>query len=289
LRSAHHNARNEVTQALTLMADRPGERLISPAEFGHESINGAGDGQGDGVMTEGEEQPQGPWSAPPSPREPLTRAPWPPLCVAIVLIAIYAWQAASGDAAACARNDPAAACLRYAFEPAQLSAGRYGGLVTALFMHGSWAHVLFNAVFCVAFGAPVAKLFGMDAKGVLAFFGFFLVCGVIGNLGYALVHLGDAAPVVGASGAISGFMGAASRLLDRRTAEGATGGLAPFNSRTVVAMAAAWVVINVIVGVLGVDIGFGAAGQPVAWEAHLFGYAAGLLLIGPAWRMLGRG
>jgi membrane associated rhomboid family serine protease len=245
-------------------------------------------------MTEGEERPSGPWSdlsAPDAPltREPLTRAPWPPLFIAAVLIAIYAWQAGTGDAAACARDDPAAACMRYAFAPAQLSAGRYAGLVTALFMHGSWAHVLFNAVFCVAFGAPVARLFGMGGRGVFAFFAFFLICGVVGNLGYALVHPGGAASVVGASGAISGFMGAASRLLDRRTADGRIAALAPFTSRTVVAMAAAWVVINVIVGVLGVDIGFGAAGQPIAWEAHLFGYAAGLLLVGPARRVIGRG
>jgi membrane associated rhomboid family serine protease len=220
-------------------------------------------------------------------REPWSRAPWPPLVVAGVMIGIYAWQVASGDAAACTAGDPAAACARYAFSPSQLGAGRWSGLFTALFMHGSWAHVLFNSVFAVAFGAPVAKAFGGRAAGVAAFFLFFIVCGLVGNLGFALLNAHGAVSVIGASGAVAGFMGAASRLLDRRLGGGEA--LAPFTSRTVVAMAAAWVTINVIVGVLGVDIGFGTAGQPVAWEAHLFGYAAGLLLIGPALWVLRRG
>jgi membrane associated rhomboid family serine protease len=233
----------------------------------------------------------GPWSNlvadPPPIKEPLSRAPWPPLLVAAVLIGIYAWQASTGDAAACTAGNPDAGCARFAFSPDQLDTGRWAGLFTALFMHGSWGHVLFNSVFAVAFGAPVARLFGLGVRGVVGFFAFFLICGVIGNLGFALVHAHGRTPVIGASGAIAGFMGAASRLLDRRTPDGGVAGLAPFTSRTVVAMAAAWVTINVVVGVLGVDIGFGAAGQPVAWEAHLFGYAAGLLLIGPAARLLG--
>jgi membrane associated rhomboid family serine protease len=236
------------------------------------------------------EPPRGPWSdlaAAEPPKEPLSKAPWPPLLIAAVLIAIYAWQTTTGDAAACTAGYARAACIHYGFAPGQLDIGQWYGLVTALFMHGSWAHVLFNSVFMVAFGAPVAKFFGLTLKGVLAFFAFFLVCGLAGNLGFAAVNPHSPTLVIGASGAIAGFMGAASRLLDRRTADGGFAGLAPFTSRTVVAMAAAWVVINGIVGVLGVDIGFGAPGQPVAWEAHLFGYAAGLLLIGPAAWMLG--
>jgi membrane associated rhomboid family serine protease len=51
-------------------------------------------------------------------------------------------------------------------------------------------------------------------------------------------------------------------------------------SAPVIGMGAAWVIVNLLVGVLGVAPGMGDA--QVAWEAHLFGYAAGLLLIGPA-------
>ncbi len=234
----------------------------------------------------------GPWSdlqVVGPPKEPFSRAPWPPLLIAAVLIGLYAWQVYSGDAAACTAGDPAAACVRFAFSPDQLDAGRWQGLFTALFMHGSWGHVLFNSIFAVAFGSAVAQLFGRTVGGVTAFFVFFLICGLVGNLGYALVHPHGTVAVIGASGGIAGFMGAASRLLDRRRGGGGFAGLAPFNSRTVVAMAAAWVVLNLMVGVFGLNIGFGAAGQPIAWEAHVFGYAAGLFLIGPFTRLLAIG
>ena len=79
--------------------------------------------------------------------------------------------------------------------------------------------------------------------------------------------------LVGASGAISGLMGATSRLIDRR------GALASFRSRTVIGMAAAWGFINLLMALRWIDVGSG--GAPIAWEAHLFGYAAGLLLIAP--------
>jgi membrane associated rhomboid family serine protease len=107
---------------------------------------------------------------------------------------------------------------------------------------------------------------------------FYLVCGVLASLGYAAVHWGREVVLVGASGAISGLMGASSRLLDR----GPT--LAPFTSRTVVGMALAWGGVNVLMAFGWIDVG---AGAPIAWEAHLFGYAAGLLLLAPFDRLGG--
>jgi membrane associated rhomboid family serine protease len=84
-------------------------------------------------------------------------------------------------------------------------------------------------------------------------------------------------------------MGAASRVLDRqRLPPWARAGarLAPFTSPTVISMAIAWLVLNLMVAVFGFSPGMGAAA--VAWEAHLVGYAAGLLLVGPALWMLDR-
>jgi membrane associated rhomboid family serine protease len=68
-------------------------------------------------------------------------------------------------------------------------------------------------------------------------------------------------------------MGAASRLIERR------GEIAPFTNRTVIGMAGAWVLVNLVIGWVG--LGGVSSGAPIAWEAHLFGYAAGLVLIGP--------
>jgi membrane associated rhomboid family serine protease len=206
------------------------------------------------------------------PHEPALRAPWPALGLTVLLVGLYVLQRAAGDA------DVAAA--RFGFAPAGLGEGRWQGLITALFVHGGWAHVLLNAFGALAFGAPVARLLGRGAVGGMAFLLFFLVCGAVSSLGFAALHPREAVVLVGASGAVSGLMGAASRLIDRRDT------LAPFASRTVIGMALSWVVVNVLIGLVGLDAVSG--GAPIAWEAHLAGYAVGLLLVGPTVRLLRR-
>lgn len=177
----------------------------------------------------------------------------------------YAIQSLSGNSESAMRD--------LGFSPAELRDGRWSGLVTALFIHGGWMHAILNAVGALAFGAPVVRLFGSGGRGVIGFFAFYLVCGVLGSLGFALVRWGSPDVLIGASGAVSGLMGAASRLADRGE------GLSPFLSRTVVGMAVGWIVVNLLIAFTGVDVGQG--GQPVAWEAHLFGYAAGLFMLAP--------
>lgn len=198
-------------------------------------------------------------------REPAVRAPWPALALGIALIALYIIQALLAA--------PDAAAAVFGFAPVDLEEGRFGGLVTALFVHGGWAHVLLNALGALAFGAPVARFLGQGAVAALIFFGFFLLCGALASLGFAVLHPGAPVVLIGASGAVSGLMGAASRLIERRDA------LAPFVSRMVVGMAAGWLLTNLMLAVVGLDAVSGDA--PIAWEAHLAGYAAGLLLIGP--------
>lgn len=189
--------------------------------------------------------------------------------MAAVLVALYLAQVLTGDADA--------AGLAFSFTPADMWNGHFLGLVTALFVHGGWSHVLVNSVFLLAFGAPFARVVGPGWKGGVLFLLFFLVCGVIGNLGYAAVHLTDVQPLIGASGAIAGFYAAASRLLARGSA-GGEGGLAPLTSPTVLAMGAAWIAGNLLVGLFGLNTGFSAPGASVAWEAHIAGYLAGLFL-----------
>jgi membrane associated rhomboid family serine protease len=225
----------------------------------------------------------GPWGArrgdagvgPAAPaHEPAIRAPWPALLVAALIVGSYALQAVSGR--------PDDWIEQLAFSPVQLDRGEWGGLFSSLFIHGGWMHAILNAIGALAFGAPVARYFGVRPMGALGFLVFYLLCGVVSGLGFALVHLGQGELLVGASGAVSGLMGGASRLIDRRA-----GGLAPFAGATVVSMAAAWIVVNGLMAVFGLKLVTG--GAPIAWEAHLFGYAAGLLLIGPAGWVLGAG
>ncbi len=207
----------------------------------------------------------------PEQREPVFQSPWTVVVLIVFILLCFLAQSWLGlDAVANV----------WGFSPAALDQGRWATLVTAIFLHGGWAHVLINSAFILAFGSPVAQRMGTSAAGAAAFFGFFLVCGVLGNLTFAAIHPHGAAMLVGASGAGSGLMAAASRLLtpDRR--------LAPFVSQPVIVMALAFLAANLIIAVVGWAPGAGDA--QVAWEAHLGGYAAGLLLFAPMLALIRR-
>jgi membrane associated rhomboid family serine protease len=203
--------------------------------------------------------------------EPLVNAPWPVVALTLSIIGLYLVQT----------EFPQAIPL-FAFSPAALASGELGGLLTSQFLHGGWAHALMNAAFVLAFGAPVARYLGQAARGVAAFFGFYLLCGVFAALGFAALNWGLDAAMVGASGAASGLMGAAARLI------GGGGRPGPITSRAVTGMAGAWVVVNVIMAFTGGALMPGAGDAAVAWEAHLAGFAAGVVLLPLAGRIAGR-
>lgn len=197
-------------------------------------------------------------------REPAINAPWPVLTLMGLLAAVHAAQVWA---------PPGRWLVDLAFTPAGLMEGRWTPLVTALFLHGGWLHLFVNVAFLLAFGVPVARYLGSSLSSALMFFIFFLVCGVLGSLAYAAFDPASREFMIGASGAVAGLMGAASRLIDRR------GRLGPFRSRSVIFMGLAWLVVNLLVAAFNFAPGMGDA--QVAWQAHLAGYAAGLVLIGP--------
>ena len=195
--------------------------------------------------------------------EPLFNAPTAALVVVASILAGYLIQSRMPD--------PDAMVRLLGLAPRQVAYGRLWPLLTVVLVHGSWTHAGLNALGALAFGTPVARAFGRG--GLWRFLSFYLLCAFVSSLGYVLLHWGEAIVLVGASGAISGLMGGSSRLIDRR------GALGPFRSRTVIGMAGAWLVINLLMALRWIDVGSG--GAPIAWEAHLVGYVAGLLLIGP--------
>ena len=180
-----------------------------------------------------------------------------------------------------------------AFIPARIFGGAGdlpGGHVAALtsfvtyqFVHGNLPHLIVNSAWCLAFGSPIARR--MDAWRFLI---FFVLCGVAGALLYLAVN-GDARVLmVGASGAISGLMGAAFRFVFRNVRDAGASG--PSNTartpllslaetlrdRRILAVIVGWTVLNVLLAqVPGLSE---AAG--IAWEAHLGGFYAGLFLYG---------
>jgi len=143
-------------------------------------------------------------------------------------------------------------------------------------LHGSWTHLIVNCLFLLAFGPIVARRFGSAL-----FLVFFIVCGAVGAVAYLAFNWASPVPVVGASGAIFGLMAAALRMLPSQSpwaVSEETPLASPF-SRQMLVFTAVLVAFNVVTGVTGVSIG-GESGL-VAWQAHLGGFAAGLLLSGP--------
>jgi membrane associated rhomboid family serine protease len=94
--------------------------------------------------------------------------------------------------------------LRWAVIPADIVAGRHWiNILTAMFMHGSWSHIIGNMVFLWAFGPEVED--GMGARRYLV---FYLLGGVVAALTQVAASPDSTVPNVGASGAIAAVMGA---------------------------------------------------------------------------------
>ena len=202
-------------------------------------------------------------------RQPIFNAPWPAVVATLVIIGGYFVQTLLPQNWLLAN---------FAFSSAAFEQGRWPLLFTAIFLHGSWAHALMNAGAALAFGTPVARYFGASLRGALIFLVFYLLCGGLASLGYGLVNPGSTTLMIGASGAVAGLVGAAARLIGRPTP-------GPFLSPPVISMTLGWIAVNLILALVGFAPGLGGAG--VAWEAHIFGYIAGLLLISAFGRVAG--
>jgi len=148
--------------------------------------------------------------------------------------------------------------------------------VSYMGLHGSWMHLIVNCCFLLAFGPIVARRFGTVLFGL-----FFVMCGVAAAGFYLALNWGSPVPVVGASGAISGLMAAAIRMLPGQApwAAQSEAPLAPLLSRQILVFTAIWAAINLMTAVTGV--GVGGEGGLIAWQAHLGGFCTGLLLCEP--------
>lgn len=146
--------------------------------------------------------------------------------------------------------------------------------VTYIFLHASWTHLAINCAWLLAFGPVVARRFGG-----LVFIMFFLVCGIAGAAAHLAFNWGDSHTLIGASAGISGAMAAAFRIAFVTPSEMVSRSLAPIFSPRILLWTAIWAALNVVAGELGV--GTGGEGELVAWQAHLGGYLAGLVLTGP--------
>lgn len=151
-------------------------------------------------------------------------------------------------------------------------------LVSYSLLHGGWSHLINNCVWLVAFGSPVAA-----ALGGTRFTLFWIVCSVAAALIHFAADPGSPIPMIGASGAVSGMMGAAARAGFRLRADASTTRTrSSLPSIRRVLSSTSVLVFLLIYLVINVGIGIGEAAMPglssIAWQAHIGGLVAGFLL-----------
>jgi membrane associated rhomboid family serine protease len=191
--------------------------------------------------------------------------------------------------------------LAFAFIPARYGvdasvAGAFPGgfaaelwtFFTYAFIHADLLHLGLNLAWLIPFGTALARRFGAWRYIV-----FMLAMAAIGALAHLLTHLGDMAPMIGASAAISGAMAAAMRFVFQHD-----GPLARWRDPSEAAyrvparslattmrdprfllFLAVWLGLNGLFGFGSISFGT-EAGQTIAWQAHVGGFFAGLLLFG---------
>lgn len=143
--------------------------------------------------------------------------------------------------------------------------------LTHMFVHGDWIHLAFNSLWMLAFGSPLAVRLGAGR------FLLFTVAGVLAGFAFHLIsHIDDFTPMIGASGAVSAYMAGAIRL-ERDISKPILPLLASFQNRGFLAFVIVWFGFNLLVGKYPELIG--AEGTQIAWQAHVGGFLAGLLLV----------
>jgi membrane associated rhomboid family serine protease len=144
-------------------------------------------------------------------------------------------------------------------------------ILTSMFLHGGWSHVLGNMWFLWLFGNNIE-----DSMGRLRFIAFYLLCGLGAAAAQVLSDPSSVVPMVGASGAISGVMGAYIVLYPRVRVYSL---VIIFFFVTTIALPA-WVMLGywMLLQLLG-TLSSPAAGGGVAFWAHVGGFAAGVVLI----------
>ncbi len=146
----------------------------------------------------------------------------------------------------------------------------YATLLTSMFLHGGWMHLIGNMLYLWVFGNNIE-----DAMGHAKYITFYLTCGILAALSHALTDPSSSIPMVGASGAISGVLGAYVLLFPRARVLVMMPGLGATRVAAGVVLGM-WFVMQLLSG----GMSAGSEGGGVAFFAHIGGFIAGMALIG---------
>lgn len=208
---------------------------------------------------------------------PTHLTPWLTWALIVACVLIFLWQISAGDAWF-------GAIVAGLGATPEVILGREGGIedppwvapwatvFTSMFLHGSLAHLFGNMLFLYVFGNNVE-----DAMGHARFIVFYLVCGVVAVLAQALPDPASSVPMVGASGAISGVLGAYLLLYPRARVLLALP--PPLTFLTIGWVQAVWVLLAWFIGQLALGWLTGLSGGGVALGAHIGGFLAGMALV----------
>ncbi len=153
--------------------------------------------------------------------------------------------------------------MNYGFVPSNYMDGSVGaGLLllapfTSLIIHGGWMHIVFNVVMLLAMGIFFERTYGTKRAVI-----FFLLCGMAGHAAYFLLNPYSAAPVIGASGAISGLFAVTVITMSQNGMMGADA-----QRRGPAQFIILWIFIIIAMGVLS---------PGMAWQSHLGGFIGGI-------------
>ena len=202
------------------------------------------------------------------PLERKSNRPYVTFALIAINIAVHAFMTGTSDRVA------TEILLNFAMFPVAVSGEAVTGgfmppsltVVTYMFLHGGWMHVLLNMLFLFVFGDNIE-----DALGHGRFLVFYLLCGIAGGAAHALAAPLSNVPLVGASGAIAGIIAAYMMIRPCARITVLIFGFIP------ISLASYWV------------LGFWALSQvwhvfsldksDTAWWAHVGGLAAGAILI----------
>lgn len=157
-------------------------------------------------------------------------------------------------------------------------------ILTYSFLHADFMHLAINCLWLLAFGSAMARLLGNGRFLVL-----YLASALAAGLAHVMVDSGSLVPMVGASGAISGTMGAGFRalpafpgiaqaMMDNPRRSDRPLPLLSLADRRFLLMSGVWLVSNILFGLTGIRVGEDVL--MIAWDAHIAGFVTGALLIG---------
>ncbi|NGM45335.1 rhomboid family intramembrane serine protease [Rhodobacter sp. SGA-6-6] len=173
--------------------------------------------------------------------------------------------------------------MEWGLVPARLAQGQgYGTLLTHMFLHGGWMHLIGNMLFLWIFGDNLE-----EEMGRIGFLLFYLGSGLAAAALQIAADPGSGAPMVGASGAVAGVMGGYLLLYPKARVDVLLFFVIFFR----VFALRAWIVLGLWFGLQLVSgVSTPTEGGGVAYWAHIGGFLAGLVLVLPVWlRRGGRG